>query len=202
MQDPTERFWLWFEDHQDELLDFEIDCEIDRERIFDELQIELTRISPHLTFEFGPKEEQREFVISAGGIREAFPAVTSLAASAPRLQRWRITAFRPRRSPLNSVQIGETLIEPSEVQFSLLTNGSNAGIHLFIPGFDENNIVFKQIGYLLLDDALGEYDMETKVGLIKMYPIESPVEYERFPFEVLPTRFDQLMARLRPESVY
>jgi hypothetical protein len=82
-------FWQWFDAHQDELFDFEVD----QERIFNDLSEQLIQVHPQLTFEFGPKADWREFVISAGGIREAFPAVSSLVAAAPKLDRWRITCL-------------------------------------------------------------------------------------------------------------
>jgi hypothetical protein len=59
---------------------------------------------------------------------------------------------------------------PKDVFFSLLTKDSVIGLQLFIPGFSENDVTLKQIGYLMLDDALGEYDVETKIGLIQMLP--------------------------------
>jgi hypothetical protein len=62
------RFWKWFIAHEAELFDFEAD----QERIFDTLARQLAQVHPNLTFEFGPKTDHREFVISAGGIREAF----------------------------------------------------------------------------------------------------------------------------------
>ena len=197
MMDSQLTFWHWFDAHQDELVDFEVD----QERIFDDLSEQLTRVHPNLTFEFGPKADRREFVISAGGIREAFPAVSSLVAAAPKLDRWHITAFRPRRTPLNSIQIGEICIGPGDVEFSLLTKGSTIGIQLFIPGFQENDVTFKQIAYLMLDDALGEYDVETKVGLIKMLPPEAPRTARRYPFAELPSLFDQLASTLAVPSL-
>lgn len=150
-----------------------------------------------MTFEFGPpKAGRREFVISAGGIREAFPAVSSLVAEAPKLDRWLITAFRPRRTPINSVQIGETRIDPRTVEFSLRTKGSVIAIQLFIPGFKEDDVTMKRIAYIMLDDALGEYDVETKVGPIQMLPSESPSATRRYPFAKLPSLFDQLASTL------
>lgn len=195
MKDSQLAFWHWFDVHQDELFDFRVG-EMDQERIFDDLSERLGRVHRHLTFEFGPRVDQREFVISAGGIREAFSAVTSLVAAAPKLDRWHITAFRPRRSPLNSVQIGEISVHPDDVEFSLLTKGSVIGIYLFLPGFREGNVVLNQVAYLMLDDALGEYDVETKVGLIKMMPPEAPRTTRRYPFPELPSLFDQLASRL------
>jgi len=186
-------FWQWFNAHQDDLFGFEVD----QERIFNELCKQLTRVHPKLTFEFGPaKAGRREFVISADGIREAFPAVSSLVAGAPKLDRWLITAFRPRRTPINSVQIGETRVDPEEVEFSLLTKGPVIAIQLFIPRFKEDDVTLKQIAYIMLDDALGEFDVETKVGPIQMLPPESPSVTRRYPFSELPSLFDRLASTL------
>jgi hypothetical protein len=199
LKSSEQAFWEWFEARQDELIDFESD----RERIFDEFGEQLSRVHPGLCFEFGPRDAQREFVISAGGLRDVFPAGSSLVAAAPALQRWRITAFRPRRTPLNSVQLGDVRVEPDDVEFSLLTNGTAIGLRLFLPGFTEGNVTLKQIGYLMLDEALGEYDVETKVGLIQMLPPESPRTGTRHLLAELPSRFDQLALSLAgPSSIH
>jgi len=92
--DYGEQFWKWFNENEGELFDFEVD----KERIFDRLASQLRKVDPNLTFEFGPKQAgKREFIVSAGGVKRAFAAVTSLIAKAPNLNRWRITGFRPRR---------------------------------------------------------------------------------------------------------
>jgi hypothetical protein len=187
-----EEFWNWFIQHESELFDFEHD----RERIFDQLAIELQKVHPNLTFEFGPKEAIREFVVSAGGIRRAFPAVISLADAAPKLVRWKVTAFRPRRSP-NIVEYRGKRVDPRDVRFSLLDDGRNPGVYLFIPGFRENDADLKQIGYLLLDEALGEYDVESRLGLIKMLSPETHTNGHRYPLIELPTQFDELVSRLK-----
>ncbi len=119
-----------------------------------------------------------------------------LADVAPALDQWRVTAFRPRRTPINIVELEGKCVAPDNVQFSLLDNGTSAGIYLFIPGLREGDIVFKQIGYLLLDDALGEYDVETRLGLIKMFSPDTITNGDRYPLAELPALFDQLVARL------
>ena len=68
---PQDEFWKWFAKHEAELYDFEVD----RKKVFDQLAVELSKINSDLTFEFGPKNPKRDFVISAGGIKSAFPAV-------------------------------------------------------------------------------------------------------------------------------
>jgi hypothetical protein len=183
-----------------ELFAFDPDQEGERERIFDQLASELQKIDPDLTFEFGPNEPRREFVISAGGIKRAFPAVASLADAAPPLDRWQVTAFRPRRTVSNVVEFREKRVDPRDVQFSLLDNGRMAGIYLFIPGFREDDADLKQIGYLMLDEMLGEYDVESRLGLIKMLPPDARTDAERYPLAELPTLFDQLVSRLEGRS--
>lgn len=146
------KFWEWFEKNKDEIFDFELD----QERILDKLSDRLARVHRDLTFEFVPKEDgHREFVVSAGGLKQAFPAVSSLVSAAPHLDRWRIIAFRPRRSPLYHIQIGDKSLDPDDLEFSLFAAGSAIGVQLFIPGFREDDTTLKQIGYLMLDNALG-----------------------------------------------
>jgi hypothetical protein len=192
-----EQFWIWFTRNEDDLFSFERD----QERIFGRLFGELQKVNPELTFEFGPKKQSREFVISAGGIRSAFPAVVALAKAAPALPRWQVIAFRPRRSPVNTVEIGNLRIDPEVVQFTLLDNGKTAGIYLYIPGFQETETAFKQIGYLLLDEALGEFDVEERLGLIKMLPIDAEEVGDRHPLADLPPLFDELICSLEGRSL-
>jgi hypothetical protein len=189
-------FWKWFRDHEGELLDFESA----RERVFDELAVQLRNVDPDLTFEFGPKRKRREFIVSAGGIKNAFPMVSALVAAAPNLECWRVIAFRPRRDPLNVVEFRGKSVDPKDVQFSLLDDGKRAGIYLFIPGFTKDDSDLKQIGYLLLDDALGEYDVECRVALIEMFSPETPTDGDRYQLSELPRLFDTLASQLEDRS--
>ena len=195
---PTpKQFWAWFVSNEAMLYDFEKDME----RIFKKLAAELNRVDPNLTFEFGPqKTDGREFVVSAGGIKSSFPAVVSLVSAAPKLERWKITAFRPRRYPINRIQIETCSVDPEKVEFTLLDNGKTAGIHLFIPGLQQNVTAWKQIGYLLLDEALGEYDVETKLGIIKLFAPEAEIPGERIPLAELPDVFDRHVLTLAGRS--
>lgn len=191
-----EAFWNWFVRHEGALFNFETD----RERIFDELSIALHKVDADLTFEFGPREATREFVVSAGGIKRAFASVVALVGAAPTLDRWKVTAFRPRRWPLYTVELQDKSVDPKDVQFTLLRSGGIAGIRLFVPDFHEDDLALKQIGYLLLDDALGEFDVESYLGLIEMLSPLTPTDGERHPLAELPSRFDLLMSRIEGRS--
>jgi hypothetical protein len=198
---PQAQFWNWFIDHESELFNFDPKQVVVRERIFNETASEMRRIDPDLCFEFGPNgRPRREFIISAGGIQRGFPSVVTLANTAPPLDRWQVIAFRPRRTPINTVEIRGKRVDPRDVQFSLRSNEKIAGVYLFIPGFREDDVDFQQIGYLLLDEALGEYDVESRLGLIKMYSPQTATDGDRYPLADLPTLFDQLVSQLEGRS--
>jgi hypothetical protein len=191
-------FWDWFVRHEPELFGFRADREDERESVFDELTAQLQKVHPDLAFEFGPNAVKREFVISAGGIKGAFSSVKSLVGAAPILDRWQITAFRPRRNPINVVEFRGKRVDPRDVQFTLLSNENMPGVRLFIPGYKESDSELKTIGYLLLDESLGEYDVETHLGLIEMLSPDTRTDGQRHPFPELPRQFDELVASLWP----
>ena len=85
------------------------------------------------------------------------------------------------------------------MQFSLLNNGKIAGLRLFIPGFHEDDLDWRQVGYLLLDDVLGEYDVETRIGFLKMYSPEAQTAESRYPLADLPSAFDNLICGLEEQ---
>lgn len=194
-----EDFWNWFVSHEPELFSFDPARDAERERIFDGVACELQKVDRDLAFEFGPKEARREFVVSASGIKRAFPAVVTLVAAAPTLKRWKLIAFRPRRSP-NVVEFRGKRVDPRDVQVTLLDNGKIAGVVLFIPGFREDDVDFKQIGYLMLDEALGEYDVECRVGLIEMLSPNRQTDGKRYPLIELGPLFDKLVSQLERRS--
>lgn len=191
---PEKQFWAWFIRHESQLFSLRVDLSEQREHIFEELAARLRKVDPDLVFEFGPSKPKREFVISAGGIKRVFPSVASLVGSAPPLDRWQITAFRPRRTPVSTVEFNGKTVDPKDVQFTLASNGKTAGIRLFIPGHPEAASDLRQIGYLLLDEALGEYDVESYFGPIEMVSTESDTAGQRYPFAELPHKFDELVA--------
>jgi hypothetical protein len=198
---PNERveaFWSWFSASEDRLYDFESD----QERVFNELIEKLKGVEQNLTFEFGPDiDGVREYVISAGGIRDSFHAVEALADGAPSLPRWKITKYRPRRPELGNLKIGDQMIDPNDIDFALEKDGKRVGISLFIDGYSEANTqLWGQVGFLFLDVALGEYDVETKVGHIEFKPYAFKTRLDRRPLPDLPGRFDAFVADMNDGS--
>jgi hypothetical protein len=186
-------FWRWFRRSERRLLAFQPGDE----RTLDLLSDRLAAVHPDLTFEFGPHGAvPREFVLSAAGMKGAFPAVRALLAAAPPLPAWRLIAFRPRRYPISVVTIGGVTLDPDDIEVSLLHNGRIVGLHIFVPGLLDGDTNFGQAIYLLLDEALGEETVETHVGPIEILPFEANTGGPRFPLPELPRRFDRLIATL------
>jgi hypothetical protein len=89
-------------------------------------------------------------------------------------------------------------VDAKDVQFTLLSNRKMPGVRLFIPGYRETDSDVKQIGYLLLDESLREYDVESRLGQIEMLSPEMRTEGQRYPLAELPKQFDGLVASLWP----
>ena len=133
--------------------------EKDTERIFDKLSKELKKINKYLTFEFGPKVKgKREFVISAGGIKVAFPIVEKLYEKNPNLKKWKFIKFRPKRESMPLRFRGKEIYKDE----------NKVGVILFFNDYTEKDAnFFGHVGFLFLDQELGEYDVSTKVGFIE-----------------------------------
>jgi hypothetical protein len=188
---PEKDFWKWFVKNEASLWDFEKS----QEQTFDRLATELHRVHPSITFEFGPKQNgKREFVISADGIRDAFPAVESLYAAAPQLQRWRIIKFRPRREPFD-IEYAGIKVHAKDVRVAISRSAEKVDVAVYLPGYASDlRKKFVGVTFLLLDQALGEYDVEMKVGAIDGFSSDA-APGNAITLDELPGAFDKTFER-------
>ena len=165
-----ERFWQWFEQNSSRLFAFETD----RDGVFRDLTAALHKVHEGLTFEFGPvKNGKREFIVSADGIRDRFPAVQNLVAAAPAMSQWTVIPFRPPKGIGTVIQYEGQRVGPEDVWFRAEADGDRIGLTLFVRGLtEETKQAFGGATFILLDSALGEFTVETRVGYI---------EWERLP---------------------
>jgi hypothetical protein len=190
---PEQQFWEWFGKNEKMLYDFEKD----RNRTFGKLKTALSKVHPDLTYEFGvEKDGTREFVISADGLKEALSAVESLYAAAPAMQGWKFTKFRPRCGAPQCIRFNDFEVRPEDIEISVEADGDKAGLTLFIRGYEESRKnVFMGAAFIMLDHAIGEYDMITKVGFIYIKSFEEESTYKRHSLEHLPEMFDEFIKR-------
>jgi len=70
------------------------------------------------------------------------------------------------------------------------------GFTYFSTDTRRRKTIFGARSDLLLDEALDEYDVETKVGPIKFFHSNAHPDAVRYPFPELPERFDAHFAML------
>ncbi|MBM3270994.1 MAG: hypothetical protein FJZ01_25455 [Candidatus Sericytochromatia bacterium] len=110
-------FWRWFQAHSAEIKAIKTG----EEPIAEDLDRQLKAIDEHLTYEFGPQGQgAREFFISADGRKASFGAVKQLVAAAPKLEGWKVVAFRQRKPKLYTVSFGGVTVDPDDVYFAVV----------------------------------------------------------------------------------
>jgi hypothetical protein len=163
-KDNDKLFWEWFVKNQNDYYKEGVD-----ETLFDRLNYQLNEIDPNLTFEFSPIHDNgiKELIISAGGLKESFPTVKRLVEKAPKIDNWKIIAFR-QRLPLDydSVKYGGIKLSYDDIYFRYSKDSDKIGVELNIKNYSDVT-EFNQAIYLLLDGLLGEYDVETKLSWIE-----------------------------------
>jgi hypothetical protein len=93
---------------------------------------------------------------------------------------------------VNDLNYGGKSIKADAVRFLLTKDDDKVGIVLFFEGYNEKEKgVFGQIGYLFLDEALGEYSVETQVGFIEFRGRDSQYFAQSHPLKELPQHFDE-----------
>jgi len=187
---PESDFWKWFQKNETALFNFESN----EKTIFEQLEVQMHKVNSTLTFEFGPKEQgQRDFVISADGILDSFPSVEKLYAAAPQLKKWKFIKFRPRREP-SDIKFRGILVPASSVAVLIERDGPKAALTVLIPGYTKaEHESYAGIAFLMLDRALGEFDVETRVGFIEVSAPSDQYARAR-PLKSLPEAFDAFLS--------
>lgn len=159
-----QKFWDWFSERSPQYFDFEKD----QEKLFNELKYRLNLINPDLTFEFGPivNNQEREFIISADGIKKSFPDVTKLVNAAPEFSNFKIIAFRQPHIDFTQINFKDILIDFKDVFFRYGKDNGKIGIELNIRGYKDNTD-WGTASFILLDTVLGEYDTEMNLSWIE-----------------------------------
>jgi len=189
---PAARFWKWFQKNESTLFRLESA----QDRIFTTLVGQILRVNRNLVFEFGPEiDGKREFVLSAGGFKNAFPAVLALADAAPHLSRWTITRFRPRRTEITEVQFNGRSMLPDAVMVAVRGGVPYIDIIMFLGGGEIDEETRRQFGFLFLDQALGEFDVATYVGKVEFKPRSDPSPAGKIPIRAFVREFDTLKAQ-------
>lgn len=187
-------FWDWFLEHEPQILT------ITQEQpdFVNDLNQALKRIHPDLACEVGTGlDGKRELVLSAGGIRDAFPWVNRTVDSAPALDRWRIVRFKPRLPDLSEwfVVLNGKRMSPTDIRFVGEMSRGKINITGFLPGYRKTpDDIYEQIFFILLDATLGEYDVVMRIGEISLRPLPAQEHPKLRPLPELRDLVDSLFA--------
>ena len=197
-QKKVEKFWKWFQKNASKLYKFEDK----KDKLLRELTCEIKKIHYALTFVFLPIfSGVREMTISADGVKAGFPYVRLLVDSAPKISTWKFTAFRQRTNADYAITVGNVTLNPQEVFFlhDLDSERGKVDVIFFADGIIEDNTNFMSILCMFLDNALGEFDVATKLGYVdfKNLPFDANLEdYARFPDlpKIIDSIFDEYLS--------
>jgi hypothetical protein len=161
---PQAGFWDWFVKHEARLADA---AAVDPVAAMKEIQAQLDRHEEDLVVEL-MLDKTPSLVVSADGNASLFGAVKRVVAAAPKLKRWSVVAFRPRRPWMGDLEIEGRKFALADFSFRELGRvKGQIDIEVAVRGRTEaNEKEVDNAAFLVLDVVLGEYDTETKIGVV------------------------------------
>jgi hypothetical protein len=154
-------FWSWFAAEAPRLRDLR------NPAVLDDIGARLAKVDPELAFQLGQVDERCQLEISAEGVRAKIPAVEAFVAAAPPIDGWRVVAFR-QPSPGVRVRMGDRQYSADSIHF-VLHPGSPAELELYLAGYDAAPQQLRGLAFLLLDAAVGELAVMTRIGVIDFH---------------------------------
>lgn len=154
-----------------------------------ELSQHLKQIHPDLTFLIGrlQNHSKKDFIVSASGIKEAFPFVLDVVNAAPDIKEWKVIAFKPKMGIKNIVKYDGLEVDPKYLFFDYRLSEGLVNITLFIQELDPSDKRYVGAGFIILESIIGEYNVATKIGTIN--------------FDRLPDNHDDLIELKELDSI-
>lgn len=173
-KDPVADFWKWFQANETALLTLMPD----NMKLWNELGQKLTAIHPDLTFEFSIVDRPpREFIVSADGLKAAFPAVRKTVEAAPHLPNWTIFAFRQPGKKLPTIEMDGCHLKFDDIYYRSFRHAERLALQVFIDGLTpDNKQTMTNIAFLIFDSWFGEYDVESKLVLNEFHPLSEGLD--------------------------
>ena len=89
------------------------------------------------------------------------------------------------------IEYGGVKVKADDVYCTVEPDRGKAGITVFINGYEaEKHKTYGGIAFLMLDQSLGEYDVETKVGFVQVKSFSSESTLEKKPIKEVTKVFD------------
>ncbi len=169
------QFWAWVQENSEQLLS----VESGDEKIAQTLAKRMTFYHKDLAVVLSTTDDKRSIVISANGIRSAIPAVNKLVEAAPAMEQWRVVAFRQAKDDLSERTLTYKKMEfkPKNIYFKTFTKDGHFDVALYYPNYlKSKHDDYVGAGFLLLDMAIGELAVMTKVRYIEHRALPDDIE--------------------------
>jgi tetratricopeptide (TPR) repeat protein len=197
------QFWKWFAANQSMIVEVNATTAAELPQCLEELGAQLTAVADGLSFELGPKQATpREFIVSAGGITALIPTVKKLVAAAPPLPDIKVVAFRqPKSLGVISIEAHGKSVPLTSVKVLLEREVRKISATLYFEGFNQEEFdTWGDIGFLLLDSALGELTVMTQVGSVDFgHTDDFPEDATAIPLSQLKASFSEFCAEYGAE---
>ena len=119
--EKVEKFWQWFQDHNEQLIALGDLADKEREELLKALQYQLTKYCNGLTYEMGdPTADGRSLTFTAEGDTDLFRYVVELVDAAPDLDWWQFVAFKQPLGTDLKVRFDKMLFETKKMYFQQL----------------------------------------------------------------------------------
>lgn len=147
------------------------------ERQFAYLSEKLSEVHPGLFLGLALHGERLTIVVTANGNPGLFRAAKVVTSLAPAHLRTRanVQALRPGEGFSRTIRLEGEILSPSSVLYRSLPNGDVLDLEIFVPGFvsrqDNKSERLAGAVFLLLDHALGEFFVATRLGRIAFSPL-------------------------------
>ncbi len=168
------KFWKWFTENNEQYLHIN-DLEDSEEK--DELQREMiTKLNEYcngLFFEIGGHPEGgATLIITAEGDVKLFQDVKRLVRKAPKLDNWKVIAFKQPMGTDFKINYEGLEIDPDTIWFLPLKNPEKPheiGLRIGFPGFiPEKEKLYISAIFIVLDTILGERSNAENIGYIEV----------------------------------
>lgn len=190
-------FWNWLDENASW-----IRSQVENETLdhADKITEEFEKDFPDLEWEIEVTDEGPWFfILSANGDLEKFGTVIESFQNAPKLTNWVVLPFKQPGSVDAEVHVGDTVLGYDAIWYRAeivdMEDHHGLELDLYIEGLtEENSDELIQAAYLLLDNAVGEFDAATRLLSVGVEALnEDPDESEDlFPLAELPEFIEQL----------
>ena len=189
--EKVEKFWQWFQDHNEQLIALGDLDDKNREQLLGALQYQLTKYCEGLSFDMGDATANgRTLTFTAEGDTDLFRFVVELVDNAPDLDWWEFVAFKQPMGTELKVRFDKYLFDTRKMYFQQLEceeEPEMLGLRIAVPDSPLDDEDFQVGVYVTVEALIGEFDCATLIGYMETVPVpEEPFKAGFKPLDDLP----------------